>query len=290
MKSQIIYLLILFVSTSYANDKEWSLKGMKSSKTPSSEQCVFTSQYFSKNSYVDKKCFFMALKNSNDRLKAESEDKKVMVVAYKNAIYISEKISRSNGTEVKIRVIAGTKSTLNQIQSVDLSVDKKYILVLDQKAAKVFSSYNHGNIGPKKQISHEKFSSINRLRFHPNKKDIIAISEKNAKLYLFSLALDSRHPAQRSKIKAQEFFREETPQLTGPSDVAVSLKRSEIYVLDRLQRKILVYSMKHKEKQEPLRAISNGKMSFPYSFSFDEKKNQFEVVNEDSSYVFVKNY
>lgn len=281
---KLLVLTMIITLSAYANEPQWYMQGFDVKTQPSIEACKQISDDNSQKTRVDNRCFYTAIQLSPRHLVDGDAEGTLKIVALENSLYIAEKESQENGFDVKRRVVAGAKTTLKNIRSIDLSDDKKYIMVLDGDAIKVFRVKSNGNIGPFKMIKHPIIKEMSHARFSFDGEEALFVSSEKLKAGRVSLKYDSRIPKNKNKNSAKIVYGEQT-MMESPVDVA-SFKATEfLYVLDSRVKKVLVFSKNHKGNVKPKKLLESNNITSPVRLILIEEKGNVVVENQDGSIV-----
>lgn len=285
MKIGIFSFVLLFNIFTQANEEPWFLK-QDHGKRPAEMRCEADAKNFSNHIKIDRSCFFTFYKKAHPLLKVESIEKDMLVLGYRNAIYINTKKMEDKAFSIQRNVIAGEASTLLNVQSVDLSFDKKQILVLDEGKAKIFFADRHGDLTPHKVIEHELIKKATRLKFNSDGKSLLVLSMHEARVDVLPLSYDSRHPRQKNQITAQWSVEGQEANLNKASDVLEIKEQKKLYVLDQASNEIVVFN--YLASSQPIGSIINAKFNNPHSMYYNKETDEFVVTNADNSVVHLK--
>lgn len=285
IKIGLINFLILFSVIAQTKEEPWFLS-QDHGKRPAEVECEANARDFSNYIKIDRSCFFTFYTKANPILKVESIKKDRLILGYKNAIYTNTKKMEGEDFNIQRNVIAGEATTLLDIQSVDLSFDKKQIVVLDEGKAKIFFADRHGDITPHKVIEHELIKRASRLKFNSDGKSLLVVSMQEARVDVLPLSYDSRHPKQKALVITQWSLEGKEANLNKPSDVLEIKEQKKLYVLDQAANEIVVFN--YFASSQPIAHITNIKFNYPFSMSYNKETDEFVVTNSDNSVVQFK--
>lgn len=148
---------------------------------------------------IDSHCFEKAKREMTARTQSSSYDGQVVVRALKNILFIST----SDGTKDNLYKISGPMSGLQNIKSVAVSSDKKYIAVLNEKISQdgvfqqevlVFQTGRNGNVAPYRVNQSPLLSDAQSIYFSADASEILALKRKarGSSIIAFKASADSR--------------------------------------------------------------------------------------------------
>jgi hypothetical protein len=251
MKILLISLFFLNIALArgpaeFSNKKR---KSLKLKKLFPMSTCIKQAENFGKKSKISEECFDQLLLNSNYSNRVSTPDDLLLVVGYKNILFIKSKLTKelligtksSKKNKAKLNtqmyILAGNQSKLNDILSITINSDLKTIAVLNrnknaQLEILIFPTYRSGNFSPMKIISLKNIADdAVDILFHASNDEIFILNSLSKEIVLVSSLSDIRHHDKshhpmilRKMILKENLF---------ISPISVSLKDNSLMIGDK---------------------------------------------------------